>query len=280
MRTYKGIVCEKNKYDMIFMTRNGEFLRGIPLHANAEIGDEVEFRLTATPNRRKTLKFLAPAIVAALIMLLLTSSLFYQSNNVYATIQLEGEKSIEFKVDKNGKVISARSLKDEKLELNHYQGKSIDVVITDVIEEFPPKNEDYEIKTNYKNQVDTNLNDRIEKAVKQHKEKQHSKPSEVEDIKNQETPIKEKESKNENNPNSKQSIQKPNNENKKAITPEHTNPQNNKMKEKQTPPGQEKVEQQQLKKEQKSNENAKQSQSNNKNKSEKQNNNGKKGDQN
>ncbi|SOC23997.1 hypothetical protein SAMN05880501_11665 [Ureibacillus xyleni] len=269
MRTYKGIVCEKNKHDMIFMTGQGEFLRGIPLRANADIGDEVEFRLMTTSPRRFTFKYLAPALVAALIMLILTSSLF-QSNNVYATIQLDGEKSIELSVDKKGHVVSVRSLNDEDIKLSHFEGKPVDEVIPSAIAEISPNGE-IQITTKYDKQKDSKLNEKIEKAVKQvEKKQQNTKPAQERN----KTNMIEKQPKNEITPNNEKSVPKTSTENKKTVPPkEQQKPQNNNIKEKQTPSGQEKAKQQHVEKEKKVNENSKQPQNKNEQKPNKQKNN-------
>ncbi|TSI09729.1 anti-sigma factor domain-containing protein [Lysinibacillus sp. BW-2-10] len=172
MRTYRGIVCEKNKNDMVFMTDQGEFLRGIPLVANAEVGEEVEFQLvTSAPLRNKKLKLFvaAPVLAAAIVLLLLTSTLFTKTANVYAYIQLEGETSIEIGIDEDGKVISVSS-DNQELPLDHWKDQPVDQVLADAIKQIAPNNEDYEIKTKFEKQDQSELNSYIENTVKESKE--------------------------------------------------------------------------------------------------------------
>ena len=45
MRKYRGIVCEKKASYTVFLTENGEFLRGVPLIADVQIGEEAAFHL-------------------------------------------------------------------------------------------------------------------------------------------------------------------------------------------------------------------------------------------
>ena len=73
MRTYKGIVCEKKNEYMVFLTKEGEFLRGTPIGPTPEVGEEAEFHLVAVPTLlRKRMKplFVGPAIVAAVLLYL------------------------------------------------------------------------------------------------------------------------------------------------------------------------------------------------------------------
>ncbi len=112
MRTYKGIVCEINKNYMIFMTSEGEFLRGIPSVANAQIGDEVEFQLLATSSltsKKKKSFIIGPTLVAAALLIFFLTAVFPNTNSAYAYVQVGNE--LELGVDEKGTVISVTNLK-------------------------------------------------------------------------------------------------------------------------------------------------------------------------
>jgi hypothetical protein len=141
MRTEKGIVFEKKSDYMIFLTNDGEFLRGIPIADDVEIGDDVLFQIIAPSASLKTikLKIYSPILAAAAIILLIFSALFQSNNQVHAYVQVEMEQSLEFGLDKNGHVITCRLLDEDVLlskeELAKWKGESISVVLNEVIEE-------------------------------------------------------------------------------------------------------------------------------------------------
>lgn len=166
MRTYRGIVCEKNKTDMIFLTNEGEFLRGIPLR-NAEVGEEVPFRLATKPVLRQK-KIIGPALIAAVLLFVFVASLIPQSSSAYAYVQVEGKQNIEFGVDKVGTVLSVKSLDDSTSIDEKWKGLSIDVALTKVVGNIEEK-EKLVITTKYEQKEKS---ERIEKAVKQVREKQ------------------------------------------------------------------------------------------------------------
>ncbi|MFJ8235870.1 hypothetical protein ACIQ34_09015 [Ureibacillus sp. NPDC094379] len=177
MRTYRGIVCEKNNNDMIFMTAGGSFLRGIPIITDPEIGDEVEFRLVATSplfkNRKKKL-LLGPALVAAILAIFLVATLIPKSNSVYAYIQINGKAPIELGVDEDGKVISVHS--QQKLETDQWTGQPLESVLPEVVEKVATTNKDITITTQYEKQDNEELNKQINQAVMDAKIKKSKKP--------------------------------------------------------------------------------------------------------
>ena len=166
MRTYRGIVCKKNRDDMIFMTAGGAFVRGIPLITDPEIGDEVEFRLVATSPLimiRKKKLLLGPALVAALLVIFLVATLIPKSNSVYAYIQINGEVPIELGVDEDGKVISVHS--QQNLETDQWTGRPLVAVLPEVVEKVAATKKDINITTQYEKQDNIRLNKQINKAV-------------------------------------------------------------------------------------------------------------------
>lgn len=147
MRTYRGIVCEKKNKYMVFLTREGEFLRGIPVEENADVGDEMNFHLLGSTSRRGTkFFFFGPAIVAAVLLLFMFVSLIPTSSKVMAYVQLETKSAVEFGVDKDGKVITIRHLNEEtslpeNLKTN-WTGQPIGTVLNEAIRELSTKTED------------------------------------------------------------------------------------------------------------------------------------------
>ncbi|AOV06255.1 anti-sigma factor domain-containing protein [Sporosarcina ureilytica] len=137
MRTYKGIVCEKKKKYMIFLTSEGEFLRGIPIGKTPDIGDETNFQLVPFREKAK-FRFIGPAIAAAMLLLFISATLFTKNNQVMAYVQLETDTAVELEVNRNGKVIAVRDLK-ETTESNYYltkwKGQKLEAVLDSIIKD-------------------------------------------------------------------------------------------------------------------------------------------------
>ncbi|MDM5333664.1 anti-sigma factor domain-containing protein [Ureibacillus composti] len=236
MRTYRGIVCKKNRNDMIFMTAGGAFLRGIPLMTDPEIGDEVEFRLVATSPLHSITKkklLLGPALVAALLAIFLVATLIPKSNSVYAYIQINGDAPIELGVDEDGNVISVHS--HQKLETDQWTGQPLKTVLLEVVEKIAATNKDINITTQYEKQDNIRLNKQINQAIKDAKIEKSKKstdenPTSVE--KDEEVEIKKSFDKDENR--QQPSVEQNDTENKteKPITNQNTNTNQNTSNEK------------------------------------------------
>lgn len=190
MHTYKGIVCEKRNGYMVFLTKEGDFLRGTPIGPTPEVGEEVEFHVVTvqTPRRKRMKPFIiGPAIVAAVLLLFLVASLIPQTNNAYAYVQLEGETTVELGVDENGNVVSLRSLDEmTPFTLDEWEGLPINVVLAKAVTQLIAENEKIIITTVYEKQNQEELKKRIDQAVN---EVQKQSPNKVENKK----PQKEKE---------------------------------------------------------------------------------------
>ncbi|WP_144511957.1 anti-sigma factor domain-containing protein [Bacillus sp. FJAT-22090] len=169
MRTYKGIVCEKSDKYMVFLTNEGEFLRGIPLSTDPEMGEETEFRLiAATSLYRKRLKpfVIGPALVAAVLLVFLVASFISQTNPTYAYVQLEGDSGVKLGVDKEGNIVSLLSLDELPiLESDEWEGLPIGIVLAKVVRKIEPENEELHITTVYEKQGKEELKKHIEQAV-------------------------------------------------------------------------------------------------------------------
>lgn len=176
MRTYKGIVCEINKNYMIFMTADGEFLRGIPLVTNAQIGDDVEFQLFATSSLSKKRKsfIIAPALVAAVIMIFLVTALFPTTNNAYAFVQIGNE--LELGIDEEGTVISVKPMNNEPTYTldTKLEGLPVDLALTKAITQLEKQNENVPITTKFNDDHPSKAKEKILDTVNKAKNKQSS----------------------------------------------------------------------------------------------------------
>ncbi|HWL23478.1 MAG TPA: anti-sigma factor domain-containing protein, partial [Ureibacillus sp.] len=167
MHTYNGIVCEIKKNYMIFMTTEGEFLRGIPTNKNAQIGDEVEFTLLSSPSlsykRKKTL-IIGPSLIAAALLIFFLTMLLPNTNSAFAYVQVGNE--LEFGIDETGKVISVESLiKEKSIEMNDLRGLPINEALKKAVEEISTDTQDLSITTRFNDEKPSTTKNEIEKAV-------------------------------------------------------------------------------------------------------------------
>lgn len=169
MRIYKGIVCDINKKYMIFMTGDGEFLRGIPLNSNPQIGDEVEFQLITVPfPLKKNVKtyIIGPVIAVAILLFFIGTSLLTNTNSAYAYVQL-GEELV-LSVDEQGNVISADKLKaSSNLSFDDLKGLPIDAALSKAVNKIAPDVPNITISTKYNDEKPSISKENIEKAVNQ-----------------------------------------------------------------------------------------------------------------
>ncbi|WP_313894233.1 hypothetical protein [Psychrobacillus sp.] len=202
-RTYRGIVCEKNNDHMIFLSKEGEFLRGIPLVTDPGVGEEVEFHLAPTINlRRKRMKpfFIGPSLIAAVLLIFFIASLISQTNSAFAYVQIEGEMAFEFGVDEEGNVMSLRSIDDASaIELGDWEGLSFGTVLANTVNQIAPRNSELVITTVYEKQEQAEFKKRIDQAVNEVTNAHADKTWSI-----QESTVKEREEANKNN----KSIQK------------------------------------------------------------------------
>lgn len=165
MRKYRGIVCEKKAHYTVFLTENGEFLRGTPLITDVQIGEEAEFHLISSATSTKRMKpiFIAPALVAAVLLIfLVASSWFPQTTTAYAYIQVEGDSTIEIGVDDEGNVISLHSTTGV---MKDWEGQSIDLVLAKAVEQVSTDKKELVVTTIYEKEDKPKLKKQIEKAV-------------------------------------------------------------------------------------------------------------------
>lgn len=171
MRVYKGIVCEKkNKYS-VFITKEGEFLRGTPLGSNPEIGEEAHFHLfEASPQRRKWFKptVLGPVLVVAMLFIFVVVSFIPNPEKALAFVQLDGRNAVELGVNKNGLVVTLRSLNETPIELEDWEGHPFDLVLEEAIKQMSPVSKQLAITTVYENKKHSvDMREMIENTVEE-----------------------------------------------------------------------------------------------------------------
>lgn len=164
MRKYRGIVCEKKASYTVFLTENGEFLRGVPLIADVQIGEEAAFHLIASTTSKRRMKpiFIAPALIAAILLLFLVASWFPKATPAYAYIQVEGDSTIEIGVDEDGKVISLQSSTET---MSDWEGQPMDLVLAKAVEQISTDKNELAVTTVYEKEDKPKLKKQIEKAV-------------------------------------------------------------------------------------------------------------------
>ena len=171
-RTYRGIVCEKKDKYVIFLTNSGEFLRGIPLGMDPEIGEETEFHLfkSSTLHKKWTKpSVLAPVLVAAVFLIFVITSFIPNPSTALAYVQLDADNAVELGVNKYGKVVTLRSLNENNsLLLEDLEGGPFDYVFGKVITQISPTTEKIAVTTVYKkNKKTADLRKLIELAFEE-----------------------------------------------------------------------------------------------------------------
>ena len=173
MHKYRGIVCEKKASHTVFITENGEFLRGVPLIADVQIGEEAEFHLIASAAPKRLMKpfFIAPALIAAVLLLFLVASWFPQTTTAYAYIQVEGDSTIEIGVDEEGNVMSLHSTTEI---MKDWEGQPIDLVLAKAVEQVSTDNKELAVTTVYEKEDKPKLKKQIEQAIQEVKKEKPS----------------------------------------------------------------------------------------------------------
>ncbi|MDN4608528.1 anti-sigma factor domain-containing protein [Sporosarcina highlanderae] len=155
MRTYRGIVCEKKNRYMVFLTGNGEFLRGVPIGDPPNVGDEADFKLVASTcsvSSKSKQRAFGAVFVAAALLFLIVSLVSPLNEKVMAYVQLEAETAMEFVVDQQGTVISLRYLNETPIEPEHlseWKGHALLTVLDMAILEFSVRDKQIIITTVY-----------------------------------------------------------------------------------------------------------------------------------
>lgn len=142
MRTYRGVVCEKKSKYTVFLTKKGDFLRGIPVGESPDIGDEVDFYPVFTPPLfagKVKPQFAGAVLIAAVLLLFIVASLIPINDKVMAYVQLEAGMALELGVNQAGKVITLRYLNDASDEqedkLTNWKGRPFSQVLDMAVKE-------------------------------------------------------------------------------------------------------------------------------------------------
>lgn len=170
MRNFRGVVCEKKDNYYVFLTSEGEFLRGTPLVDDPMIGTETEFQLleAKAPFLLTQIKpkILAPILVAAVVLIFCVASLIPQQTSAYAYVQLEGEHAVEIGVDEDGQVISLRSLDDDTpIDSNNWEDLALAAVLVHAVKQVGAAQDELVITTVYENENNQHLKAQVDKAV-------------------------------------------------------------------------------------------------------------------
>lgn len=172
MRNFRGVVCEKKDDYYVFLTSEGEFLRGTPLVDDPMIGSEAEFQLleAKAPFLLTQIKpkILAPILVAAIVLIFCVASLIPQQTNAYAYVQLEGEHAVEIGVDEDGQVISLRSLDDDTpIDINNWENLALAAVLVHAVKQVGAAQDELVITTVYENETNQEVKAQVNQAVKE-----------------------------------------------------------------------------------------------------------------
>jgi len=169
MRTYRGIVCEKYENYIIFITQDGEFHKGIPLGADPDIGEEVDFStlpISLPARKKKVIYRLTPVVLAALFFISIVAfNLLPEKQAAAAYIQLNGAHSIEIGIDNNGNVVSIENKKEEQFNLKNIEGQPIGTALDRVMNEIYKDVEELSITTKYTNESLSELKQQVENVV-------------------------------------------------------------------------------------------------------------------
>lgn len=172
MRNFRGVVCEKKDGYYVFLTSEGEFLRGTPLVDDPMIGSEAEFQLleAKAPFLLTQIKpkILAPILVAAIVLIFCVASLIPQQTSAYAYVQLEGEHAVEIGVDEDGQVISLRSLDDDTpIDINNWENLALAAVLVHAVKQVGAAQDELVITTVYENETKPEVKAQVDQAVKE-----------------------------------------------------------------------------------------------------------------
>ena len=172
MRNFRGVVCEKKDNYYVFLTSEGEFLRGTPLVDDPMIGTEAEFQLLEAKApfllTRIKPKVLAPILVAAVVLIFCVASLIPQQTSAYAYVQLEGEHAVEIGVDEGGQVISFRSLNDDSpIDINNWENLALAAVLGQAVKQVGAAQDELVITTVYENEANKEVKAHVDQALKE-----------------------------------------------------------------------------------------------------------------
>ncbi|WP_085992827.1 anti-sigma factor domain-containing protein [Oceanobacillus senegalensis] len=153
----KGIILEKHRNYTIFLTKDGEFVKGY-VTDDRQIGEEVVFEplkeKKKTPHFPMKGKHIVPRMITLACICILLMLPFYfipGTKEAYAYVTVDINPSVEIEIDKNCLVRDIQPLNDDAKviieQLRDYQGEKVEIVIQQVLEQ----SEEFELINRDKN---------------------------------------------------------------------------------------------------------------------------------
>ncbi|OZS77735.1 hypothetical protein CF394_11035 [Tetzosporium hominis] len=158
MMTHYGIVMDVKEDYAIFLTEDGEFMKGIPA-SDAEVGEYAHFTEYKPPFKLTKSPALAPILAIAATMVLIFGASFSNVPEAYAFVELENGERIELGIDEEGTVIYVEGVED-----HFWEDKALSKVLVEIVEEKP------QAKITYDKPRDGAIERRITTAIEEAEE--------------------------------------------------------------------------------------------------------------
>lgn len=130
--TREGLVMEVNETHSIFMTHEGEFVKGVPTTV-ADVGEYATFTPYKEKFNPKQAILAGPFVAIAASSLILFGSLFSDLPEAYAYVDLENGERIELGIDEDGNVVHIEGTQIE----DDWENKPLAVVLVEIAETSP-----------------------------------------------------------------------------------------------------------------------------------------------
>lgn len=156
--THYGIVMDVKEDYAIFLTEDGEFMKGIPA-SDAEVGEYAHFTEYKPPFKLTKSPALAPILAIAATMVLIFGASFSNVPEAYAFVELENGERIELGIDKEGTVIYVEGVEDHS-----WEDKALSKVLVEIVQEKP------QAKISYDKPRDGAIERRITTAIEEAEE--------------------------------------------------------------------------------------------------------------
>lgn len=170
MMTHYGIVMDVKEDYAIFLTEDGEFMKGIPA-SDAEVGEYAHFTEYKPPFKLTKSPALAPILAIAATMVLIFGASFSNVPEAYAFVELENGERIELGIDEEGTVIYVEGVEDHS-----WEDKALSKVLVEIVQEKP------QAKITYDKPRDGAIERRITTAIEEAEEAVVTKEEPVDEI--------------------------------------------------------------------------------------------------
>lgn len=158
MMTHYGIVMDVKEDYAIFLTEDGEFIKGIPA-SDAEVGEYAHFTEYKPPFKLTKSPALAPILAIAATMVLIFGASFSNVPEAYAFVELENGERIELGINEEGTVIYVEGVEDHS-----WEDKALSKVLVEIVQEKP------QAKITYDKPRDGAIERRITTAIEEAEE--------------------------------------------------------------------------------------------------------------